>query len=179
MLKEEYEQGTKDTTDGQGSLSEIYTPLIIALTGTLQLSHLHVSTSMNVLLHAVPKSISPGTIAAATAYSISRDPPSRIVIGDPLPLRFSVRWYPNTALPSGWTGIGGHLTFSTFVYCLISALASAAICVAYFRGVELPRRLKSHGKDRLSGMERGGLGGYGLAMGSGTNGYGYGPGKRD
>jgi hypothetical protein len=60
------------------------------------------------------------------------------------------------------------------VYCGLSALASAAICVTYFRGVELPRRLKSHGKDRLGGIERGGLGGYGIA-----NGYGYGLGKRD
>lgn len=175
----EYEEGTTDHTDGQGSLSEIYTPMIVALTGTLQLSHLHVSTSINVLVHAAPKSVAPGTIAAATAYSISRDPPTRIVIGDALPMKFSVRWYPNTSLPSGWTGVGGHLTFSTLVYCIISALASAAICVAYFRGVELPRRLKSHGKDRLGGMERGGLGGlggYGIANG---NGYGYGVGKRD
>jgi hypothetical protein len=38
--------------------------------------------------------------------------------------------------------------------------------------------LKSHGKDRLGGMERGGLGGYGLGA-SGGNGYGYGIGKRD
>ena len=174
VLKEEFEDGTNDQTDGQGSLSEIYTPMIVALTGILQLSHVHVSTSLNVLVHAVPRSIAPGTIAAATAYSISREPPTQIVIGDPLPLHFSVRWYPNTSLPSGWAGVGGHLTFSTLVYCVISALASAAICVAYFRGVELPRRLKSHGKDRLGGMERGGLGGYGIA-----NGYGYQPGKRD
>jgi hypothetical protein len=174
LLMKEFEAGTKDNTDGQGSLSEVYTPMIVALTGTLQLSHLHVSSSLNVLVHAAPKSVAPGTIAAATAYSISRDPPSRIVIGDSLPLRFSVRWYPNTSLPSGWTGVGGHLTFSTLVYCILSALASAAVCVAYFRGVELPRRLKSHGKDRLGGMERGGLGGYGIA-----NGYGYGVGKRD
>ncbi|KAF2774336.1 hypothetical protein EJ03DRAFT_5049 [Teratosphaeria nubilosa] len=173
-LKDEFEKGTRDETEGQGSLSEVYTPMIVALTGTLQLSHLHVSTAMNVLVHAAPKSVAPGTIAAATAYSISREPPTRIVIGDSLPLRFSVRWYPNTSLPSGWTGVGGHLTFSTLVYCLISAGASAAICLAYFRGIELPRRLKSHGKDRLGGIERGGLGGYGL-----TNGYGYGVGKRD
>lgn len=189
-LKDEFEQGTKDSTDGQGSLSETYTPMIVALTGTLQLSHLHVSTSLNVLVHAAPRSQSPGTIAAATAYSIAREPPTRIVIGDSLPLRFSVRWYPNTSLPSGWTGVGGHLTFSTLVYCLISAGASAAICLAYFRGVELPRRLKSHRKDRLGGIERGtmggmggmggGLGGYGLANGNGNGyGYGYGPGKRD
>ncbi|TKA61363.1 hypothetical protein B0A55_11019, partial [Friedmanniomyces simplex] len=176
-LKEEYEEGTKDMTEGQGALSEVYTPMIVALTGTLQLSHLHVSTSLNVLVHAAPRSVAPGTIAAATAYSISREPPTRIVIGDALPLRFSVRWYPNTSLPSGWAGVGGHLTFSTLVYCLISAGASAAICLAYFRGVELPRRLKMHGKDRIGGMERGaGLGGYGIANGGG---YGYGIGKRD
>ena len=177
-LKDEFEKGTTEETDGQGSLSDIYTPMVVALAGTLQLSHLHVATSMNVLVHAAPKSVSPGTIAAATAYSISREPPTRIVIGDPLPLKFSVRWYPTTQLPSGWTGVGGHLTFSTLVYCMLSALASAAICVTYFRGVELPRRLKSHGKDRLGGMERGGLGGYGLSAGGG-NGYGYGIGKRD
>ncbi|KAK3678307.1 hypothetical protein LTR78_001602 [Recurvomyces mirabilis] len=172
--KEEFEKGTTDLTEGQGSLSDVYTPMVVALAGTLQLSHLHVSTSLNVLVHAAPKSVAPGTIAAATAYSISREPPTRIVIGDSLPLRFSVRWYPNTSLPSGWTGVGGHLTFSTLVYCLISAGASAAICLAYFRGVELPRRLKSHGKDRVGGIERGGgLGGYGI-----SNGY-YGPGKRD
>ncbi|KAK5107782.1 hypothetical protein LTR62_000706 [Meristemomyces frigidus] len=177
--KAEFEKGTTDLTEGQGSLSDIYTPMVVALAGTLQLSHLHVSTSLNVLVHAAPRNAAPGTIAAATAYSISRDPPTRIVIGDPLPLRFSVRWYPTTSLPSGWTGVGGHLTFSTLVYCLISAGASAAICLAYFRGVELPRRLKMHGRDRVGGIERGGLGGYGVGIGNG-NGYGgYGPGKRD
>lgn len=174
-LISEFEAGTKDDTDGQGSLSDVYTPMIVALTGTLQLSHLHVSSSLNVLVHAAPKSVAPGTIAAATAYSIPREEPTRIIVGDSLPLRFHVRWYPNTALPSGWAGVGGHLTASTVVYCVLSALASAAICVTYFRGVELPRRLKSHGKDRLGGIERGGLGGYGL----GSNGYGLGPGKRD
>lgn len=173
-LQKEFEEGATEHTDGQGALSDVYTPMIVALTGTLQQSHIHVSTSMNVLVHAVPKSIAPGTIAAATAYSIARDPPLQVVIGDVLPLRFSVRWYPNTALPSGWSGVGGHLTFSTLVYCLISAFASAAICIAYFRGVELPRRLRAHGKDRLGGVEKGGLGGYGI-----SNGYGYGPGKRD
>lgn len=174
MLQKEFEAGTTEDTDGEGTLSDIYTPMIIALTGTLQLSHMHVSTDLNVLVHAVPRSVSAGTIAAATAYSLSRQPPTRIIIGDPLPLRFSVRWYPNTLLPSGWTGVGGHLTFSTLVYCLLSALASAAVCMTYFRSVELPRRLKSHGKDRLGGMERGGLGGYGI-----PNGYGYVTGKRD
>lgn len=173
-LKKEFEDGTTDTADGQGSLSDIYTPMIVALTGTLQLSHVHVSTTLNVLLHAAPRSLAPGTLAAATAYSIAREPPTRIVIGDPLPLRFSVRWYPNTSLPSGWSGVGGHLTLSTLLYCVLSALASAAICIAYFRGVDLPKRIRSHGKDRLGGVETGGLGGYAI-----PNGYGYGIGKRD
>lgn len=174
VLQKEFQAGSEDDIDGQGSISEVYTPMIVALTGTLQLSHMHVSTDLNVLVHALPKTSSPGTIAAATAYSLPRQAPTRIIIGDPLPLRFSVRWYPNTLLPSGWTGVGGHLTFSTLVYCLLSALASAAVCMTYFRGFELPRRLKSHGKDRLGGVERGGLGGYGI-----PNGYGYITGKRD
>ena len=177
VAQKEFAEGTKDATDGQGALSDVYTPMIVALTGTLQLSHLHVSHNLNVLVHAAPKSVAPGTIAAATAYSISAEAPTRIVIGDSLPLRFSVRWYPTTVLPSGWTGVGGHLTFSTLVYCVLSALASAAICVTYFRGVELPRRLKSHGKDRLGGVERGGLGSYGLLPNG--NGYVYGIGKQD
>ncbi|KAF2484953.1 hypothetical protein BDY17DRAFT_315569 [Neohortaea acidophila] len=178
VLQKQFEAGTKDETEGEGTLSEIYTPMVVALSGTIQLSHIHISSNLNVLLHAMPRSDAPGTIAAATAYSISRGPPARIIIGDPLPLQFSVRWYPNTFLPSGWTGVGGHLTLSTLVYCLLSALASAAICMTYFRGFELPRRLKSHGKDRLGGMERGGLGGYGIPNGYG-NGYAFQTGKRD
>lgn len=162
------------TIEGQGSLSRDYIPLIIALTGTLQLSHLHIASHLNVLLHAVPKSVEPGVIAASTAYSVAApwSPPTRIVIGDALPLMFSVRWYPNTQLPSGWTGVGGHIYASTLVYCLLSVGATTAICIAYFRGVELPRRLRSHGKDRMAGnMESGGrLGGYGYGIG--MNGYG-------
>ncbi|KAG9809709.1 hypothetical protein KCU77_g20577, partial [Aureobasidium melanogenum] len=63
--------------EGQGSLDDEYIPLIIALTGTLQLSHLHVSSHLNMLLHAAPESVSPGVIDAATAYSISTRPPTR------------------------------------------------------------------------------------------------------
>ncbi|KAF4555654.1 Hypothetical protein D9617_2g056170 [Elsinoe fawcettii] len=179
----------KDSVEGQGSLSEHFIPLIIALTGTLQLSHLHVSNHLNVLLHAAPKSTEPGVIQAGTAYSIATaaQPATRIIIGDALPLRFSVRWYPNTALPSGWTGVGGHIYASTLVYCLLSALAATAVCFAYFRGIELPKRLRSHGKDRMGGgMEGGGasaprLGGYGYGIGTanGYGGYGVASGKRD
>jgi len=144
-----------------------------------------VQSHLNMLLHAAPRSSDPGVVAAATAYSVSSPAhaPTRIVIGDALPLRFSVRWYPNTLLPSGWSGVGGHIYASTLVYCALSAGAATAICFAYFRGVELPRRLKSHGKDRMGGagmMEGGRLGGYGYGIGTGgMNGSGSAVPKRD
>lgn len=181
-----------------GTQSTLYTPLIIALAGTLQLSHLHVGNYMNLLVHAAPKSVSPGTIDAATAYSVSSHARNtKITIGDPLPLAFSVRWYPGTTLPPGWSGYGGHVYMSTMVYCALSALASAAICVVYFRGVELPRRLKRYATDRMNGGggagRFGGGSGYGLPVangrgggmgggsGYGLGGYGYGggSGKKD
>lgn len=172
-----------DPVEGQGSLSEGFVPLIIALTGTLQLSHLHVSTHMNMLLHAAPRNSDPGVVAAATAYSIAGPgaKATKIIIGDALPFTFSVRWYPNTALPSGWTGVGGHIYASTLVYCALSAGAATAVCFAWFRGVELPRRLKSHGKDRTTGIETGRLGGYGYGVGTNGygGGYGFSGGKRD
>lgn len=144
-----------DQVGVMGTENSHYIPLIVALTGVLQLSHLHVSNNLNVLLHAAPKSTAPGVIDSATAYSVSHlSRNTKVVIGDPLPLRFSVRWYPTTSLPSGWTGVGGHLFFSTVIYCLLSAGAATAICIAYFRGVELPRRLKTHGRDRAFGLQR-------------------------
>lgn len=133
------------------------------------------------LLHAAPKSTDPGVVAAGTAYSIAtvQQPAKRIIIGDPLPLSFSVRWYPTTVLPSGWTGVGGHIYASTLVYCLLSAGAATALSIAYFRGVELPRRLKSHGKERMGGIESGRLGGYGYGVNGAYGGYGINSGKRD
>jgi len=164
---------TASADKGQGALGSDYIPLIIALTGSLQLSHLHVSSHLNVLLHAAPKATDPGVIAAGTAYSISISASStRIIVGDALPLQFSVRWYPNTQLPSGWTGVGGHIYMSTLIYCLLSVGCTAAVCLAYFRGIELPRRLRSHGKERMAAVEGGGrLGGYGYGIGGASNGY--------
>lgn len=137
---------------------------------------------LNLLVHAAPKSVSPGTIDAATAYSISSHTRNtRVTIGDSLSLSFSVRWYPSTTLPPGWSGYGGHLYKSTFLYCLLSAVASAAICIAYFRGIELPRRLKRYARDKVQTGRFGG--GYGLPVangrGNGYGGYGYGVGKKD
>lgn len=179
--------------DGEEQI--LYTPLTISLTGMLQLSHLHLAHRINVLLHAAPRRVAPGTIDAATAYSVSPADPARaaltkVVIGQSLPLQLAVRWYPDTQLPPSWSGVGGHFYLSTLFYCLLSAGASAAVCVSYFRGVELPRRLRNYGRDRLGislpakvgGEFNGGLvryNGYGYGVGSpGMNGWG-GPGKRD
>lgn len=177
----------KSQEGAMGTQSTLYTPLIIALAGTLQLSHLHVSNYLNLLVHAAPKSVSPGTVDAAAAYSVSAHTKNvRVTIGDTLPLQFSVRWYPSTTLPPGWTGYGGHVYKSTLLYCLLSAGAATAICVAYFRGIELPRRLKRYAKDKVGA--RGGYGlpvsngngvGYGFGGGGGYGGYGYGVGKKD
>ncbi|KAI9795049.1 MAG: hypothetical protein M1816_000071 [Peltula sp. TS41687] len=168
------------------SSSAEYIPLIFALSGTLQLSHLHISNNLNVLLHAAPRSTSPGVIDSATAYSTSPNARStRVKIGDALPLRLSVRWYPTTTLPSGWAGVGGHLFLSTLVYCALCVCATAAACLAYFRGVEFPRKLRRYGAERIGGdggagagggMAGRGLGGYGYAMGLGNGGHAHGHG---
>ncbi|KAF2847054.1 hypothetical protein T440DRAFT_540238 [Plenodomus tracheiphilus IPT5] len=199
VLETQYRVSDESTQEGaMGTQSTLYTPLIVALSGTLQLSHLHVGNAVNLLVHAGEKT--PGTkggsIDAATAYSIaSHTRNTKITIGDALPLSFSVRWYPSTTLPPGWSGYGGHIYTSTLIYCLLSAVASAAVCVVYFRGVELPRRLRRYATERMGGgggaggARFGGGSGYGLPVangrgagsGYGIGGYGYGGGvgKKD
>lgn len=161
------------------STNDDYIPLIFALSGALQLSHLHISSNLNVLLHTSPElATQDADILAATAYSSPSlsSASTRIVIGDPLPLQLSVHWYSTPTLPpstTGKAGLGGHVHFSTVVYCFLSAGVGVAVSLAYFRGIELPNRLRRYGKDRMGG-ERGG--GYAFP-GSGMNGYGTG--KRD
>ncbi|KAF2999912.1 hypothetical protein E8E13_008779 [Curvularia kusanoi] len=110
VLEQQYLVSDSESQEGAlGSQSSLYTPLVVGLAGTLQLSHLHVGNSLNLLLHAADKTAgagSGGAIDAATAYSIaSHSRNTKITIGDPLPLSFSVRWYPSTTLPPGWTGV--------------------------------------------------------------------------
>ncbi|KAF2403430.1 hypothetical protein EJ06DRAFT_579474 [Trichodelitschia bisporula] len=173
--------------------STTYTPLTLALAGTLQLSHLHVAQSLNLAVHIAPRSSSapaPGAITAAAGYSIAPTANNtRVVIGDELPLTFHVRWYTSPTLPVGGAGTRSTGGWATLAYCVFSAAASAAVCVVYFRGVELPRRLRWHGRERMGGG--GGLPkyngyGYGVAgaangaSGNGYGGYGFGvTGKRD
>ena len=166
------------------TIAEDYIPLIFALAGTLQSSHLHINTRMNVILHTSPDlAKEEADILAATAYSVPSlsGNSTKIIIGDPLSLQLKVKWYTTPSLPPSTTqlsGLGGHVHFSTVVYCLLSAGVGVAGSLAYFRGVELPRRMRRYGKDRVGGG--GGERGYAFP-GSGAlrmNGYG-GSGKRD
>ena len=155
-----------------------YIPLIFALAGTLQLSHLHVSSNLNVVFHtSFPRNRKEkeqrkenrrkglieedeGAILAATAYSTPSltSSSTRIIIGDPLNLRLNVHWYASPDLPASTTAtsylLGEHVHFSTLAYCLLSAGGGAMGALAYFRGVELPKRIRRYGKERMGG-ERG------------------------
>lgn len=154
-----------------------YIPLVFALAGTLQSSHMHISTHMNVLLHSTPKHhIHPhdsGVLDSGVAYSTS--PLShmdgswtrKLIIGDPLPLGFSVRWFPTPHLPKTegrveWQGMGGHIYASTVFYSLVSFLAGVCIMAVYFFGIVLPRRIR--------GRTLGGA----TPLGNGLNGVGNG-----
>ncbi|KAN0104225.1 hypothetical protein V8E51_009970 [Hyaloscypha variabilis] len=164
-----------------------YVPLIFALAGTLQLSHLHISTHLNLLLHSTPKHhLHPhdsGVIDSGAAYSTSplshtTGPAAltkKLVIGDPLPLQLSVRWFPTPHLPKTngkveWAGMGGHFYASTFFYCVVSAGAGAVGMAVWAFGVVLPKRLRRRALGGATPL------GYGVGGGVGN---GWGMGKRD
>jgi len=136
---------------------------------------------VNVLLHTSPDlKDQDADILAATAYSSPSlsSASTRVVIGDPLPLKLAVSWYSSPTLPPSTTvpqGLGGHVHFSTVVYCFLSCGVGMAASLAYFRGVELPKRIRSYGKDRMGGERGGGYAFPGVGMGM----NGYGSGKRD
>ncbi|KAI1007994.1 hypothetical protein K3495_g248 [Podosphaera aphanis] len=161
-----------------------YVPLVFALAGTLQLSHLHISTHLNILIHSTPKHHlhhhDSGVIDSGAAYSTSplshtRGPASltkKLVIGDPLPLILSVRWFPTPHLPREngkieWAGMGRYYYLRTLSYCVASAIAGAVVSGVWFYGHVLPRRLR--GKISLGGA---------TPLGFGV-GNGWGAGKRD
>ncbi|EJT70134.1 hypothetical protein GGTG_12307 [Gaeumannomyces tritici R3-111a-1] len=180
-------------TIGEDPPQQEYVPLVFALAGTLQLSHLHISTHLNVLLHSTPKhhihKRDSGVLDSGAAYSTSPlshmagSHTRRLVIGDPLPLSFSVRWFPTPALPKTegtveWQGMGGHVYASTVFYGLVSFLAGVTCSCMYFYGYVLPRRLRGRtlgGATPLGfGVVPGG-GGGGISLG---NGWGMAPTKR-
>lgn len=157
-----------------------YIPLVFALAGTLQTSHMHVSTHLNVLLHSIPKhhihKHDSGVLDSGAAYSTSplshmdTAHTKRLIIGDSLPLMFSVRWFPTPALPRTegtveWQGMGGHIYASTVFYSMVSFLAGVLVAGTYFFGIVLPKRLK--------GRTMGGATPLGHGINGVGNGWGY------
>ncbi|KAM0377249.1 hypothetical protein ACHAPK_002225 [Fusarium culmorum] len=165
---------------GEKAPAREYVPLVFALAGTLQLSHIHISTHMNVLLHSTPKHHAhphdSGVLDSAIAYSTSPlhhlqgSHTRKLVIGDPLPLSLSVRWFPTPALPKTegkveWQGLGGHIYASTVFYSLVSFGAGILVAAMYTLGVVLPKRLK--------GRALGGATPLGYGVNTVGNGWGY------
>ncbi|KAF2673428.1 hypothetical protein BT63DRAFT_421579 [Microthyrium microscopicum] len=162
--------------------SERFVPLVMALAGTLQRSHLHVATELNLLVHTGgvlkqgKKGLvgTKGAIEAAAAYSVRPlVKNTRIVIGDEVTLQFNVHWYEGPALANGSSasGVGALIKLWLLVGVVVGILFVYFIATKHpknsFIGRMLPRN-----EDVLPKYN-----GYGYGIGPGVaNG---GTGKRD
>ncbi|PWW74345.1 hypothetical protein C7212DRAFT_359055 [Tuber magnatum] len=159
--------------DLEGMSEEEYIPLVFALAGKLEASHMHLATNMNVLFHLT--SPTSGVIDSGTAYSTSpmSSDLTRIIIGDSLPLRLKIHWF-HTLSPLSARSNGEHATMRLFGYCLLSAFAGGCGAYAFLVGWEFPKRLRRYAFDRRGGG--GGAGGAGGIIGNFGNGTGAGGG---
>ncbi|KAJ2902177.1 hypothetical protein MKZ38_000975 [Zalerion maritima] len=182
--------------DAKKPKEQEYIPLVLALAGTLQLSHLHISTHLNVLLHSSyamdtsdfdgkagkrKELKDAGVLDSGIAYSTSplehNDDTVKLIIGDPLALKFSVRWFPTPELPHTegkveWQGMGGHVFASTVFYGLLAFGAGVVVSGVYFFGSVLPRRLKGRSLGGATPL------GYGIGNGWGISSSSKGQHKR-
>jgi hypothetical protein len=158
-----------------------YVPLVLALAGTLQRSHLHVGNQMNIVLHTSLVSSAPvsrgrgaarsttrkggsdGKIEAAAAYSVaSAERNTRIVIGDTLTFVLDVRWYGDLALPLP-SSKGGSAA-GWLVEVLFGAMVGFGVCYVWVRGF---------GDRRKSVLPKYNGYAYGVGGGQGGNGFGF------
>lgn len=170
------------TTTAKPPPKREYIPLVFALAGTLQLSHLHISTHLNILLHSVPKHhLHPhdsGVLDSGAAYSTSplshitgpKALTKKLTIGESLPLLMSVRWFPSSELPREngrveWNGLGGHVHWGMLGGLISGFGAGAVVAGAWCLGVELPRRLRGRGLGGATPLGGGGRVGNGWGMG--------------
>ena len=193
--------GAGDTADstGVGSTADVdtWTPFTIAVQGTLQTSHLHLHTNINVLFHTsleVEKKAAdqqPSHLIASSAYSVpnpslsSPKEGTKITRYEPLVLTFNVAWVDGDVLPGmvGRPVLG--LKDHSIGFSLISLMGLAAAAGFGALGMLLYER-KKRGRVNANGLLGGNVGlgvpnggvvrstGYG-----GYGGYGSGPGKRD
>lgn len=180
-----------DSTSKKEGVDDTWTPFTIALQGTLQLSHMHLHTSINVLFHTSDSIDEPPHLIASTAYSLpnaSTEAPregTKILRNQPLVLNFNVGWIDGTVLP----GMAGRpvlgVTDHRVGLSLFSFFALAGSAGFGALGMLLYERKKSgrshiYGNGILGGnvgpgnARTTGYGGYG-----GYGGYSSGVGKRD
>lgn len=192
---------TADST-GVGSTADVetWTPFTIAVQGTLQTSHLHLHTNINVLFHTSvdpapakgKKALPEGShLIASSAYSVpnpslsSPKEGTKIIRYEPLTLTFNVAWIDGDVLPGmvGRPMLG--VTDHRVGFSLISFLGLAAAAGFGALGMLLYERKKS-GRANANGLLGGNVGmgvpNGGVVRSTGYGGYGgYGgaSGKRD
>jgi hypothetical protein len=191
-----YEPSAK--MDGSGILavgsasSDPWSPLTIALQGSLQHSHLHLHTTINVLFHTSADSNTPSHLIAAAAYSLPNltDPMlplegTKVIRTEPLSFTFEVGWIDGAILPGmvgrPVIGVKDHgLGFSLLTFFALAASAGVGAM-----GMMIWERRKSgRSMNGLLPTVGGARGMSGGGNGTGYGGYGgyatgYGPGKKD
>lgn len=182
--------------DGTGADKTLWTPFTIALQGTLQLSHLHLHTNINVLFHmSQDPEVSTADVGshliASAAYSLPNTstsaPPegTKIVRNEPMVLTFNVGWIDGAVLPGmvGRPVVG--LRNHSIGFSLLSFFALAASAGVGAMAMLIYERRKSGRSGIYGNGLLGGNVGNGAARASGYGGYGgYGGysssfGKRD
>ncbi|KAK5056061.1 hypothetical protein LTR84_012612 [Exophiala bonariae] len=169
--------------DGTGADKDQWTPFTIALQGTLQLSHLHLHTNINVLFHISPESETPGEVVqshliASTAYSLPNTTSStpsegpKIVRNEPVVLTFNIGWVDGAVLPGmagrPVLGIRNH----SVGFSLLSFFAIAASAGVGAMAMLVYERRKSGRSGVYGNGILGGNVGNGVVRSSGYGGYG-------
>jgi len=180
--------------------SEKWTPLTIALQGTLQLSHLHLHTNINVLFHtftdtqdsadlskkerlAIMNHEVPSHLIASAAYSLP-DPAqvpegTKILRTEPITFTFNVGWIPGAILPGMVSADTGKLyvplglTSHRIGFSLLSFFAIAGSAGVGALGMLVYERRKS-GRS-MNGLLGGNVGnGYATVPAGAARSSGYG-----
>jgi hypothetical protein len=175
--------------------NDLWTPFTIALQGTLQLSHLHLHTNINVLFHMstdpdTTKSSSfstqPSYLIGSTAYSLPNTTSNapvegtKIVRNEPVVLTFNVGFIDGAVLP----GMQGRpvmkVTDHSVGFSLLSFFALAASAgVGAMAMLVYERRKSGRSGVYSNGLLGGNVGGARTSGYGGYGGYSSSMGKRD
>ena len=181
--------GTSAQEDA-GTSSSAWTPLTIALQGTLENSHLHIHTSINTLFHtAADLSSATSRLIAATAYSLPELTPSNIPVKEgskvvrlePLTFAFNTGWVEGVTLPgmlnSPRSMTSGRVKDHGLGFTLLCACALAASAGLGAMIMMIWERKRNRGwlgrLDRMGMNASSGNAGFGSGdLGGGSNGNG-------